>query len=83
VNIHRAVNQLLINLVARGIGMINRRKFGGGLVGISARGIAGSYVAAEQETSANSFMQVGGDYHGVVGGNVTSKENLEYNNAAA
>ena len=61
--------------------MINRREFGAGLVGmaITARTIPGNNLAAPQEPRKNTLMHVGGDYHNIVGGDITSRQNLEYN----
>ena len=59
--------------------MINRREFGGALIGIAAQGMANNSLAAEQEPLKNTLMHVGGDYHNIVGGDITSKQNLEYN----
>jgi D-mannonate dehydratase (UxuA) len=62
--------------------MINRREFGGAL-GIAAQGIPNNSLAnslaAEQKPQGNALMHVGGDYHNIVGGDITSKQNLEYN----
>jgi len=57
--------------------MINRREFGGALIGIAAQGnksLANS-LAAEQKPQRNALMHVGGDYHNIVGGDITSKPN--------
>jgi len=59
--------------------MINRREFGGALIGIATQGIAINSLAAEQNPRRNALMHVGGDYHNIVGGDITSKQNLEYN----
>ena len=61
--------------------MINRREFGAGLVGIgiAAQGIPRNDLAVPQEPRKNAMMRVGGDYHNIVGGDITSKQNLEYN----
>jgi mannonate dehydratase len=63
--------------------MINRREFGGALVGIAAQGIPNNSLAnslaAEQKPQRNALMHVGGDYHNIFGGDITSKQNLEYN----
>src|SRR5947209_7229913 len=59
--------------------MIKRREFGAALVGMAAPGITRSYVAATQKPPKNTLMHVGGDYHSVAGGDITSKQNLEYN----
>ena len=61
--------------------MINRREFGAELVGmgIAARCIPRSEFAAPQEPRKNTLMHVVGDYHNIVGGDITSKQNLEYN----
>jgi hypothetical protein len=32
-----------------------------------------------QKPRTNTLMHVGGDYHNIVGGDITSKQNLEYN----
>jgi hypothetical protein len=61
--------------------MINRREFGGALVGmgIATRSIPRNDPEAPQEPRNNTLMHVGGDYHSTVGGDITSKQNLEYN----
>jgi len=61
--------------------MINRRELGAGLVGmgIAARSILRNDLAARQEPRKNTLMHVGGDYDNIVGGDITSKQNLEYN----
>ena len=63
--------------------MINRREFGGALIGIAAQGIPNNSLAnslaAEQNPQRNALMHVGGDYHIIAGGDITSKQNLEYN----
>ena len=59
--------------------MINRREFGGALIGIATQGIANNSLAAEQKPQKNALMHVGGDYHTIVGSDITSKQNLEYN----
>ena len=63
--------------------MINRREFGGALVGIAAQGIPSSSLAnslaAKKKLQRNPLMHVGGDYHNIFGGDITSKQNLEYN----
>jgi hypothetical protein len=61
--------------------MINRREFGAGLVGIgiAARSIPRNELASPQESRKNTLMHVGGDYHNIVGADITSKQNLEYN----
>src|SRR5215472_12851199 len=61
--------------------MIDRREFGVGLVGmgIAARSIANNELPQPQEPQKNTLMHLGGDYHNVVGGDITSKQNLEYN----
>src|SRR5690349_5315051 len=59
---------------------MKRRDFGKGLVG--GAGMLGLGNAAAQPTRGprrNTMMRVGGDYHCVVGGNIASNENLEYN----
>ena len=61
--------------------MINRREFGGALVGmgVAARSIPRNDLEAPQEPRKNTLMHVGGDYHNIVGGDITSRQNLEYN----
>src|SRR6267378_3158536 len=63
----------------RRVSMINRREFGAGLAGMAAQGITRNYHATTQEPRKNTLMHVGGDYHSVAGGDITSKQNLEYN----
>lgn len=59
--------------------MITRRQFGG-------TGLVGALVAtvrdagwAQQKRRSNTLMHVGVDYHSVLGADITSKQNLEYN----
>jgi hypothetical protein len=59
--------------------MITRRQF-------SATGLVGALAAtvhdvgwAQQKRRRNTLMHVGGDYHSVLGADITSKQNLEYN----
>ena len=59
--------------------MINRREFGAGLVAMAAPGNTKDYLAAAQKPRKNTLMHVGGDYHCVAGGDITSRQNLEYN----
>jgi len=60
--------------------MITRRDFGAGVLGAGALVTAGNHVAAAQPKPVkNTLMHVGGDYHSVMGGDITSKQNLEYN----
>jgi hypothetical protein len=61
--------------------MITRGDFGARLVGIgiAAQSVATMPIAKEQQPRTNSLMHVGGDYHSIVGGDITSKQNLEYN----
>ena len=59
--------------------MINRREFGAGLAGMAAQGITRNCHATAQGPRKNTLMHVGGDYHSVSGGDMTSKQNLEYN----
>ena len=58
--------------------MINRREFGTALVGMAAPSITSSYLGATQRPQANTLMHVGGDYHNILGGDISSKQNLEY-----
>jgi mannonate dehydratase len=60
--------------------MIRRREFGGTLIGGAvAAGPGAAYAQAPRAPRKNLLMHVGGDYHGVAGAGITSKENLEYN----
>ena len=60
--------------------MVNRRQFGTALAAIAAPGsLTGTCLATAQTPLKNTLMHVGGDYHSVVGGDITSKQNLEYN----
>ncbi len=60
--------------------MVNRRQFGTGLAAMaSAGGLTGMCLAAPQTPPRNTLMHVGGDYHSIAGGGITSKQNLEYN----
>ena len=63
---------------------MRRREFGERLVGGAiGAGMAASTAANAAAQAArprkNTLMHVGGDYHSVAGGGITSKENLEYN----
>jgi hypothetical protein len=58
--------------------MINRRQFGTGLAAIAApSSFTGTCLASAQTPRKNTLMHVGGDYHSVAGGDITSKQNLE------
>jgi mannonate dehydratase len=60
--------------------MINRRQLGIGLAAIATPvGFSATCLAAGQTPRKNTLMHVGGDYHCVAGGDITSKQNLEYN----
>jgi mannonate dehydratase len=60
--------------------MITRREFTAGVVGMGALTTAGNGVTiAQQKSRNNTLMHVGGDYHSILGGDLTSKQNLEYN----
>jgi mannonate dehydratase len=60
--------------------MVNRRQVGAALAAIAAPGsLAGKCLEAGQTPPKNTLMHVGGDYHSVAGGDITSKQNLEYN----
>lgn len=59
--------------------MVNRREFAAGLVATAAFGITKNDLAAAQRPRKNSLMHVGGDYHSVMAGDITSRQNLEYN----
>jgi mannonate dehydratase len=59
--------------------MITRREFGARVV-VGALGTTVSNVAvAQQRPRKNTLMHVGGDYHSVLGDDIASKQNLEYN----
>src|SRR5881628_728004 len=61
---------------------MKRREFGQRIVSGAAALAAspGSASAAPASTPRkNTLMHVGGDYHSVAGGDITSKQNLEYN----
>src|SRR4051794_37291973 len=55
---------------------MRRRQFGGV---IAASMVPVSYAAAPRKPQRNTLMHVGGDYHSVAGGRITSRENFEYN----
>jgi hypothetical protein len=60
--------------------MITRREFAAGVVGMGALATTGNGVTvAQQKPRNNSLMHVAGDYHSILGGDITSKQNLEYN----
>jgi len=60
--------------------MITRREFAAGVVGMGAVATTGNGVTvAQQKPRNNTLMHVGGDYHSILGGDITSKQNLEYN----
>src|SRR5262249_39450908 len=65
--------------------MMKRRDFGqhlaGAVVGACAAGCADRPASAQGMPGAkrNTRMHVGGDYHSVAGGDITSKQNLEFN----
>ena len=46
---------------------------------MAAQGITRNYLAPAQKPRKKPLMDVGGDYHSVAGGDITSKQNLEYN----
>jgi mannonate dehydratase len=59
--------------------MITRRELGASvLVGALAATVR-DVGSAEQKRRSNTLMHVGGDYHSVLGSDITSKQNLEYN----
>ncbi len=58
--------------------MIKRRQFAVGLGGLAASGVAPNFLKAAQKFRKNAMMHVGGDYHSVAGGDIASKQNLEY-----
>ena len=60
---------------------MKRRDFGSRLVsGALAAGLAPPAAAqSKRPPRRNDLMHVGGDYHSVAGGSITSKQNLEYN----
>jgi mannonate dehydratase len=60
---------------------MKRREFGKRvLAGSIASGLAAGSAVAQGARPArrNTLMRVGGDYHSIAGGNIASKENLEY-----
>ena len=60
--------------------MITRREFAAGVVRMGALATAGNGVTvAQQKPRNNTLMHVGGDYHSILGGDIASKQNLEYN----
>ncbi len=62
--------------------MMKRREFGHRIVSGAAALAAspgGASAAPARTPRKNTLMHVGGDYHSVAGGRITSKENLEYN----
>src|SRR5215831_2302710 len=59
--------------------MITRREFGTGFVVGALATSVGSVATAQQRPRKNTLMHVGGDYHSIFGGDITSKQNLEYN----
>ncbi len=58
--------------------MVNRREFGATLLAIAVPRPASACLAS-QRPRKNALMHVGGDYHSVAGGDITSRQNLEYN----
>src|SRR5579872_2294287 len=56
---------------------MKRREFGASLVG--AAFIRPAAAQGSRAPRKNALMHVGGDYHSVAGGSITSRENLEYN----
>ncbi len=59
--------------------MITRRQFGAtGLVGALATTVR-DVGSAQQRRRTNTLMHVGGDYHSVLGADITSRQNLEFN----
>jgi mannonate dehydratase len=59
--------------------MVTRREFGAELVAMAVPGFASSIPVSAKRPPKNSLMHVGGDYHSVAGGDITARENLEYN----
>src|SRR5713226_4096627 len=60
--------------------MMKRREFGHKIVsGAAALAASPGNAAPARTPRKNTLMHVGGDYHSVAGGRITSKENLEYN----
>src|SRR3954464_12696131 len=62
---------------------MKRRQFGrtmAATVGAASIGKRANLAATPPRTARrNTLMHVGGDYHSVAGGRITSRENLEYN----
>ena len=46
---------------------------------MATSGVTTTFLKAAKTLRKNSLMHVGGDYHSVAGGDITSKQNLEYN----
>ncbi|HKD02477.1 MAG TPA: mannonate dehydratase [Terriglobales bacterium] len=59
--------------------MITRRHFGAGVVIGGLSTTVTTIVTNQTRVQKNSLMHVGGDYHSVLGDDITSKQNLEYN----
>lgn len=60
--------------------MITRREFAGGVVVGALATSVGNVAVSQQRPRKNTLMHVGGDYHSILGaGDITSKQNLEYN----
>jgi hypothetical protein len=53
--------------------MINRREFGTALMGLAGTSIARTGLSTGQKPRTNTLMHVGGDYHNIVGGDITSR----------
>lgn len=59
--------------------MITRREFGAGVVVPGLATTVSKVVVAQQRPRKNTLMHVGGDYHSVLGDDIASRQNLEYN----
>jgi mannonate dehydratase len=59
--------------------MIGRRDFGAALAAMAAPRIGRKSLSTPKAPRTNTLMHVGGDYHSVAGGDITSRRNLEYN----
>jgi hypothetical protein len=59
--------------------MTTRREFGAALLAMAVpRPVGASPDLGPQRSQKNGLMHVGADYHGVAGGDITARQNLEY-----
>src|SRR5262249_25104335 len=59
--------------------VIRRRDLGAGLASLAVPIVTQNHLAAAQKPRKNTVMHVGGDYHSLMGGDIASKQNIEYN----